>query len=163
MVWTKEAREKARQRMLGKKMSKATRLKLSLCRKGQKHWNYKGGYISRGYKLIKAESHPFCNAHGYIFEHRLVMEKKIGRYLKKHEIVHHINEIKTDNRPDNLELTNRSEHIRNHLINRIQLVCPICGKDFERTPCFIKKMNCCSRSCAVTWTWRYGKLAKYKL
>ncbi len=44
------------------------------------------------------------------FEHRVVMECRIGRALSADEDVHHINGIKTDNRPENLELLSHSAH-----------------------------------------------------
>ncbi len=82
---------------------------------GKNSSNWKGGktITSIGYVLVRKPNHPFCNPNGYIFEHRLVMEKHIGRYLKPFEVVHHINKIKTDNRLENLKLfANHSKHCK---------------------------------------------------
>ena len=73
------------------------------------HWN--GGRINnKGYILIHSPEHPACknNKRKYVGEHRLIMEKHLGRYLKSDESVHHKNGIKTDNRLENLELWGKS-------------------------------------------------------
>lgn len=74
--------------------------------KGSNNPQWKGGrkYHSDGYILIHKPEHPFADVKGYVLEHRLVMEKHIGRYLKPEEVVHHINGVCDDNRIENLKL-----------------------------------------------------------
>lgn len=73
---------------------------------------------SDGYVHVSMPDHPFATADGYILQHRLVMEKIVGRFLLPSEDVHHKNEIRHDNRPENLELKTHSEHLREHYHDR---------------------------------------------
>ncbi len=69
--------------------------------------SWKGGRTKHhaGYLMIRIPDHPRApRNNGYVFEHILVMEKGLGRYLEPHETVHHRNGVKHDNRPENLEL-----------------------------------------------------------
>lgn len=78
--------------------------------KGENHYGWKGGRRTdkSGYVYVKVQNHPFSTAKNEILEHRLVMEKHIGRYLLPTEEVHHKNTIRDDNRIENLELWSKS-------------------------------------------------------
>ena len=126
----------------GEKHSEETKRKISIAMKGGNSTSFKKGHIKsanwikamkklkgknnpawkggkmidkQGYILIRKLKHPFCNNNGYIREHRLIMEKHIGRFLKPEEIVHHKNSKVDDNRIENLKLfKNISEHCKIH-------------------------------------------------
>lgn len=66
-----------------------------------------------GYIVIRMPNHPNA-VNGYIFEHRLIMEKKLGRILKPNEIVHHIDHDKLNNDFSNLIILSKKEHNLQH-------------------------------------------------
>lgn len=68
--------------------------------------NWKGGVTvhKSGYVLRLSRDHPRAVGSRYVFDHILVMESHLGRYLLPKETVHHKNGIRDDNRIENLEL-----------------------------------------------------------
>lgn len=66
--------------------------------------------------MVKRPGHPMADCRGYIYEHRLVASEMLGRTLRRGEVVHHINQNKLDNRPENLEVLSRAEHNAEHAI-----------------------------------------------
>ena len=78
--------------------------------------NYKGGTITKSgsrniiYKEVRINKKR-------LKEHRYIMEKELGRKLRKDEIIHHKDGNGLNNRLDNLQIVNQSEHRRLHYGN----------------------------------------------
>lgn len=86
-------------------------------KKGNQHPLWKNGRNTtfHGYILILQPDHPCCDKKGYVLEHRYIMEKHIGRILHSEEIVHHIDENRSNNDISNLLLLpNKSAHMKLH-------------------------------------------------
>ena len=71
-------------------------------------------YNKKGYRCLYKPDYKWCHKGGWIQEHRYIMQEHLGRKLKSNEHIHHINEIKTDNRLENLMIVNPSQHSKLH-------------------------------------------------
>jgi hypothetical protein len=88
--------------------------------KGNRNGRWNGGreVNDSGYIKVCCPDHPHKDARGYVFEHRLVMEKKLGRYLTEEEVVHHKDCDRKNNRIENLVLfSNQKKHVAWHIRN----------------------------------------------
>lgn len=80
---------------------------------GSNNPKWRGGKVDdHGYNSVHMPG--YHEASPYVLEHRLIMERVLGRKLEDGEIVHHKNGDKKDNRPENLEVLTISEHMRHH-------------------------------------------------
>lgn len=83
---------------------------------GDKNPRWNGGRRKHnGYIEVYSPNHPRKNIRNCVYEHQLVMEAYIGRYLVDGEVVHHKDFCKTNNNIDNLQLLTNSEHVKLHM------------------------------------------------
>lgn len=95
------------------KLIQQSSIKCIKCNNDEKRGVYYGRsryFTKRGYVYVRQREHPRANkVTGFVFEHTVVMEKCLGRYLLATENVHHKNSIKHDNDINNLELWTRGQ------------------------------------------------------
>lgn len=93
---------------------------------GAKNPSWKGGRrFSNGYLKVLSPDHPRADRGGYVFEHIIVAESIIGRFLvwkgighPESEVVHHLDHDRTNNHPDNLKVMTYLEHREHHAERR---------------------------------------------
>lgn len=103
----------------------------------------------------------------YVYEHRYLMEQKLGRLLTDDEVVHHIDGNKLNNDPENLELKTREQHntIHRKFAERVELSCTFCKIKFFTTNRILKqkvksgqKNFFCCKSHQIRYSWKIKKL-----
>lgn len=153
--------------------------------RGPENHNWKGGTAdhSEGYLYVSAADHP-SSSNGYVFEHRIVMEQWMREsapdhhfmilidgvpYLKPEVEVHHINEVKRDNKRSNLLACTKAAHraihngsavmqgevwpdidgLEPYQPRNVTCTCLTCGTQFKKKLCEVKRGSgkYCSRKC----------------
>ena len=85
----------------------------------QHRWSEEKMIADNGYvKLRVGKTHPLADPNGYAYEHLVVWCAAGRERPKRGETIHHKNDVKTDNRLDNLELKTRTDHNRLHMRER---------------------------------------------
>ena len=78
-----------------------------------------------GFKKLNKPLHKYktISVNGkQVREHRYIMEQHLGRKLERWEHVHHINDLSSDNRIENLEVLSNSDHQKKEQVFRKKLI-----------------------------------------
>lgn len=118
---------------------------------GNPKWRGGRFKVGNGYVYAYAPDHPHATQAGYVLEHRLVVERVLGRLIDPAEIVHHRNHVRDDNRPDNLQVM---PGVREHRIHHGYYQpepCGACGATVMRSAAHRRRWNqaFCNRRCAA--------------
>lgn len=100
-----------------------------------------------GYEVFFDSKHPLSTTNGRVYYHRHLMSIHLGRWIKTEEHIHHIDDNKTNNSLNNIEIISNSEHGKEHALSK--------GWKLKKLkPCFICKKETnnakyCSIPCRV--------------
>lgn len=129
----------------------------------ENNYEYSDFVFTGQYLAVQRPNHHKARNDGYVYIHQLQAEKKLGRALNDKECVHHIDENKYNNAPDNLMVfKTNSDHVAFHSGCEIYLdedvwvakihknrVCPICMTNIKDNhanmciSCYLKKKSSC--------------------
>ena len=111
----------------------------------------KNNRVLNGYIVVYCPAHPKAMSskvwNGYIYEHILVAEKMLGRFLKKGETVHHEDEVRSNNTESNIKVfKTKGDHNRYHkgspaeklqdgtyTCKKTSCICIDCGKETSKS------------------------------
>lgn len=115
---TEETKRKISEKLKGKIPKNLSSINANKSREGNPAW---GGGFKRLFGYVQFLTPKGCrfssmkDSRGYVFVHRLIMAAYLNRPLKPKEVVHHINNIRDDNRVGNLMLfKSKCEHLAHH-------------------------------------------------
>jgi hypothetical protein len=121
--------------------------------------------VVNGYVLVYKPEHHLADKRGYIKRARLVLEEKIGRFLTKQEVTHHIDHNRSNDSPENLQLMpDKKFHNDFHAKlreDRVTFICQWCGKSktVKRSRRKEGKGKFCSKSCKGKWQWNTNHIS----
>lgn len=99
------------------------------------------GKTGAGYTVVRADGQE-KTYDGFVYEHRLVAERKIGRPLKPGEVVHHIDHVRSNNDPNNLIIfASDEDHRRYHSYGEYNEYAYIDDNGIAHCPSKMKSLN----------------------